>query len=92
LLANRDYKQEKPVTKEIKSEVEIAELINEHIKQFDACKDVKVFVARIPDDGHTNWEVAHMRGSGTTVSPDCKRLVMQTVIRFRERYELSTDA
>ena len=80
------------MAKEIKSKVEIAALINDQIKQFDVCRDVRVLVARIPDDRHTNWAVSDMRGSGTTVLPACKRLVMQTVIRLRERYEVSTDA
>jgi hypothetical protein len=80
------------MTKETKSEAEIASLINDEIKKFDVCKDVRVTVVRIPDDGHTNWEVPRTRGSGTTVLRDCERVVLQTVIRLRERYELSTDA
>jgi hypothetical protein len=38
-------------TKEIKTEAEIAAMISEAIETYDVCKNVKVFVSRIPDDG-----------------------------------------
>lgn len=81
------------MAKEIKSEAEIAALIEEEIKQFDVCAGVRVVVVRIADDGYTNWDVSEIIGkSGAPVLPDCKHVVMNTVIRLRNRYELVTDA
>jgi hypothetical protein len=79
-------------TKEIKSEAEIAAMINAAIKKYDVCRDVKVFVSRIPDDGYTNWEASTVRGSGNFVLPECRRAILAVVSELRQKYELVTDA
>jgi hypothetical protein len=79
-------------TKEIKTEAEIAAMINKAIETYDVCKNVKVFVSRIPDDGYTNWEVSTVRGSGTFVLPECRRAILAVVSELRQKYELVTDA
>jgi hypothetical protein len=73
------------MAKEIRTEAEIATLIQAEMKQYDVCKGVGVLVVRIPDDGFTNWEVNHARGSGTPVLPDCRRVINNAVLRLRER-------
>jgi hypothetical protein len=77
-----------------KSASELLALLNDELAGHDICKGVSVLSvmpAPFPERG-PNWIAEGLRGSGTTVLPDCKRAFIAAVVKLQNKYHLLTDA
>lgn len=61
--------------KELKTAAELRELINAELRKHDVCDGVQALdVDRIVGEENLTWDATRLRGSGTGVLSECKRI------------------
>jgi hypothetical protein len=81
------------MSKTLKTESELIQLLNAELRRHDVCDGVTVTGIDRVDDSEigANWDATYLRGSGTAVLPDCKRLFIGIKQSLRRQYDLFTD-
>jgi hypothetical protein len=82
------------MAKALKTAAEIAALVNAELSKHDVCKGTRVTgITPVADDRiDHNWSCEFLRGSGTTPSPECQRLLAAVVHELQQKYDLTTRA